>query len=169
MDRPDADPVVVDDVDPTSAMVAEAHRRYAAELTRRFPSGFDPGGLTADARRYVPPAGACVGAWLGRRFVGTVALAPLAPRDERDDVELPLGEVKRMWVADDARGHGLGRRLLVAIEDRARAAGYATLRLDTNEVLVAAIRLYLSAGYRPVGRYNDNPYATHFMERSLLR
>lgn len=164
----DATAVTVDDVDPTHQDVVRAHRRYAAELMDRFPSGFDPGDMTAESPQYRPPDGACVGAWLDETLIGTVALAPLQPVGPDDDVTTPVREIKRMWVAPTARGLGVGQRLLAAIEDRASVLGTRTLRLDTNETLTTAIALYESAGYRRIDRYNDNPYATHFMERSLV-
>ena len=164
----DAAAVVVGDADPGSEEVARAHHRYAEELAGRFPGGFDPTGLGAEADRHRPPDGACVGAWLDGELVGTVALAALDPAGEDDDVATPVREVKRMWVDPGLRGGGVGRRLLAAVEDRARELGTATLRLDTNETLTAAIALYDSAGYRRIERYNDNPDATHFMEKSLV-
>ena len=42
-----------------------------------------------------------------------------------------------------------------------------TVRLDTNGALTEAIGMYQRAGYRAIGRYNDNPWATHFFEKNL--
>jgi ribosomal protein S18 acetylase RimI-like enzyme len=72
-----------------------------------------------------------------------------------------------MWVAPSARGIGLGRRLLEALENEARALGATTLRLDTNKALKEAIALYRSAGYRQVAPFNAEPYATHWFEKRL--
>ena len=74
-----------------------------------------------------------------------------------------------MWLHPDARGLGLGTRLLAALESAARHAGRHAVRLDTNESLREAIALYESAGYRRIVRYNDNPDATRFYEKSLSR
>nr|WP_235433396.1 GNAT family N-acetyltransferase [Protofrankia coriariae] len=78
-----------------------------------------------------------------------------------------VGEIKRMWVHDAWRGAGIGSRLLRRLEDTARALGHHTARLDTNETLVEAVAMYGRAGYQPVGRYNDNSFATHFFEKPL--
>jgi ribosomal protein S18 acetylase RimI-like enzyme len=72
-----------------------------------------------------------------------------------------------MWVAEDGRGLGIGRRMLEALEAEARALGLDTLRLETNSALAEAISLYRKAGYREVARFNDDPYAHHWFEKRL--
>ena len=72
-----------------------------------------------------------------------------------------------MWVAPDARGLGLGRRLLLELERHARAAGAKVVRLETNQTLEEAIHLYRSSGYREVAAFNDEPYAHHWFEKRL--
>jgi ribosomal protein S18 acetylase RimI-like enzyme len=72
-----------------------------------------------------------------------------------------------MWVAEAARGLGLGRRLLGALEARAAAAGAQAVRLETNRNLVEAIALYRSAGYVEVAAFNDEPFAHHWFEKRL--
>jgi ribosomal protein S18 acetylase RimI-like enzyme len=70
-------------------------------------------------------------------------------------------------VAPEARGLGLGRRLLLELERRAREAGARVVRLETNRSLKEAIHLYRSSGYREVARFNDGPYAHHWFEKML--
>jgi ribosomal protein S18 acetylase RimI-like enzyme len=72
-----------------------------------------------------------------------------------------------MWVDPAARGSGVGRGLLAALEVAAADLGAATVRLDTAASLTEALNLYRSAGYRDVAAYNDNPYAAHWLERTL--
>jgi GNAT superfamily N-acetyltransferase len=61
---------------------------------------------------------------------------------------LPDGtcEIKRMYVVPAARGQGLARVLLHALEDAARDLGYQVARLDTGPRQQHAQRLYESRG-----------------------
>lgn len=76
-------------------------------------------------------------------------------------------EVKHLWVEPAARGHGLGRRLLAELENRAISFGATRLVLDTNASLEAAGGLYLSSGYQSIEPYNENPNATNWYGKPL--
>jgi GNAT superfamily N-acetyltransferase len=82
---------------------------------------------------------------------------------------LPDGacEIKKMFVATSARGHGVARALLHELEDRARALGYTVARLDTGPKQPVARGLYRSEGYVEVANFNGNPVATFFGEKAL--
>jgi putative acetyltransferase len=67
-----------------------------------------------------------------------------------DDVR---AELKRMYVLPAARGTGLGRRLLEALEDQARRFGYTGIVLETGNQQPEALGLYVSAGYGPIPCY----------------
>ena len=146
-------------VDPRSAEAHDCFERYFAELAARFPGGFDPGkGTAPDHGVFRAPHGCLLIARLFGQAVGCGALRRLAPG---------VGEIKRMWIAPQARGLGLGSRLLGELEAAARRRRMHTVRLDTNGVLGEALALYRGAGYREVARFNDNPYAQHWFEKSL--
>jgi GNAT superfamily N-acetyltransferase len=82
-------------------------------------------------------------------------------------LDATTAEIKRMFVAPEGRGRGLGRRILGALEAEARARGYTRIVLDTAAPLDEAARLYLSAGYREIPAYNDNPYAARWFDKLL--
>ena len=76
-------------------------------------------------------------------------------------------EIKRMFVEPAARGRGVARALLTALEDRARELGFAVARLDTGPRQPSAQRMYEQAGYAPIANFNGNPVATFFGEKRL--
>jgi GNAT superfamily N-acetyltransferase len=76
-------------------------------------------------------------------------------------------ELKRMYVIPAARGRGVARLLLGALEDQARELGYGIARLDTGPKQLGARHLYESAGYEPIANFNANPVATFFGEKRL--
>jgi DNA-binding MarR family transcriptional regulator/ribosomal protein S18 acetylase RimI-like enzyme len=131
--------------------------RYFAEIDERFEAGFDPA-KSIPAEELVAGGGTFLVARLGARPIGCGALKLN---------KQGFGEIKRMWVAPDARGLGVGRRILEMLEGLARQRGLATLRLDTNRVLKEAQALYRNHGYREVERWSDEPYAHHWFEKLL--
>jgi GNAT superfamily N-acetyltransferase len=82
---------------------------------------------------------------------------------------LPDGtcEIKKMFVVPEARGQGVARALLHALEHEARRLGYAIARLDTGPKQPYARALYESEGYVEVANFNGNPVATFFGEKPL--
>jgi DNA-binding MarR family transcriptional regulator/ribosomal protein S18 acetylase RimI-like enzyme len=146
-------------VDPRSATATRAVEQYFAELNRRFPGGFDTDGArAADAAAVGDGTAVFVVASSDGLPVACGGVQPLTAE---------TGEIKRMWVHPEWRGAGLGSRLLRHLEAVAVKLGYETVRLDTNGTLTDAIALYERAGYRRIARYNDNPYAQVWLEKSL--
>jgi GNAT superfamily N-acetyltransferase len=151
--------VRVEVVDPGSDAAVHCLGEYYAELGRRFDDGFDHAvSLAATPEQLRLPAGLFAVATLHSRPVGCGALK----FHGREPAEL-----KRMWVAPEARGLGLGRRLLSELERLAGEHGVRTLRLETNRNLTEAIALYRSSGYREVPAFNDERYAHHWFEKRL--
>jgi GNAT superfamily N-acetyltransferase len=77
-------------------------------------------------------------------------------------------EVKRMWLDPTARGRGLGRDLLAALERAAVDLGAERGVLDTFDLLGPAMALYRSAGWQEVAAYNDNWQATRWFAKPLV-
>jgi DNA-binding MarR family transcriptional regulator/GNAT superfamily N-acetyltransferase len=151
--------VRIDVVDPESQAAEYCLGEYYAEIGRRFEGGFDHTiSLAATPEQLRLPAGLFVVAFLHGEPVGSGALKFHGRRP---------AELKRMWVAPQARGLGLGRRLLVELERVAAEHGVRTLRLETNKSLVEAIALYRSSGWREVPAFNDERYAHHWFEKRL--
>ena len=151
--------VDVTTVDPALPDAQACLGAYETELGLLFDDGFDPTrSISADVSELRPPAGLFLVARLRTDPVGCAGLKLHGAEP---------AEVKRMWVAESARGLGLGRRLLAEIERHATANGVRTLRLETNRNLTAAISLYRSAGFVEVDAFNDEPYAHHWFEKRL--
>jgi GNAT superfamily N-acetyltransferase len=115
-------------------LVAEA----MAELSARYGgSGDDTPVMLTD---FDPPGGRFLVADLDGEPVGCAGW-----RRHGNDAEL-----KRMFTLDAARGRGVARRMLTAIEESARAAGCARVILETGDRQPEAVALYESAGYRRI-------------------
>jgi DNA-binding MarR family transcriptional regulator/GNAT superfamily N-acetyltransferase len=134
---------------------------YFEELADRFDDGFDPAlGISASDAELTMPAGLLLVATLHGDPVGCGALK-FSPVDRR------AAHIKRMWVDQNVRGLGLGRRLLAELEAQAASHGATVVRLDTNRVLSEAISMYRAAGYREVDAFNEEKYAHHWFEKVL--
>jgi DNA-binding MarR family transcriptional regulator len=146
-------------VDPGSPDAQFCIGRYFAEIGERFDAGFDPlQSSSPDVGEFTPPEGLFLVARLRERPVGCGALRfkPGQPAD-----------LKRMWIAPDVRGCGLGRRTLRELERHAAEHGASAVRLETNRNLPEAIGLYRSSGYEEVAPFNDERYAHHWFVKRL--
>ncbi len=110
----------------------------------------------------------------GMFFVGFEGTQPVAMGGWRWIDPLPAMlaarpvEIKRMYVASDARGRGYAREVLRHLEATARATGADAIVLSTGPPQRAALGLYRSSGYVDVPRfgfYADYPTAIHLGKR----
>ncbi len=144
---------------PASSDAQWCVEQYFKELDTRFEGGFDSEqSISADPQETMPPCGAFLVARLDSRAIGCGALKTLQPG---------LGSIKRMWVSRSARGLGIGRRILSALEDQALELGLEVVRLETNRSLEEAQALYRRHGYTEVTAFNDDPYADFWFEKRL--
>src|SRR5438270_10795511 len=141
---------------PEAAVGADAQYclgEYYRELQERFDVGFDPElSLVPSLDEFSPPRGTFLLVRLNGAPVGCGGLKPMSRE---------AAYLKRMWIAPGARGLGLARRLLTALEDEARAIGYSIVRLETNKSLIEAQQLYRSAGFADVPPFYNERYANH--------
>jgi RimJ/RimL family protein N-acetyltransferase len=88
------------------------------------------------------------------RLDGTIAgSAQLSRAPRNNEAQAFAGTLTGTFVAPWARGHGLGRGIVLEIERLARELGLAVLNLDLRDTQRAAIRLYERMGYRRWGTH----------------
>jgi GNAT superfamily N-acetyltransferase len=123
-------------------LIAEA----MAELSRRYGGSGDD--TPVAATDFAPPNGAFLVAYSGAELLGCAGW-----RAHGEDAEL-----KRMFTVPAARGRGVARRVLAAIEESARERGCKRVILETGDRQPEAIALYVSCGYERIedfGYYKD--------------
>jgi GNAT superfamily N-acetyltransferase len=149
-------PAVITRESLTSPVARSLIEARHAELAALYADTREADFVYLPTRDLAPGAGVFLVAWLDGEPVGCGALRRLG-----DD----QGEIKRLYVLPAARRRGVGRALLQALEDQARALGIAALILETGERQPEAMALYRSAGFveRPCwGDYAESPLAVCF-------
>lgn len=103
----------------------------AAGILSDFVKNFDPSGEAAWV------------AELEGRIVGSIFLV----RSDKPET----AKLRMLYVEPDARGHGIGSRLVDACINQAEAFGYRKLVLWTNSILTSARHIYEKTGFRLIG------------------
>jgi GNAT superfamily N-acetyltransferase len=142
------------DEEPGRTLLSE----YYAEISARYPDWKPELGSTASVADMSPPGGSFLVAYVSGEPVGCGTVKRF------DDV---TGEIKRIFVRPEGRGHGVARRILAALEEAAAAIGYTRVVLDTGERLPEAQALFRSSGYGEIPDYNGNPWAAFWFEKRL--
>lgn len=151
-------------VDPTSPIARQALLAYLKDVAERYhgrpptPAELTDAVAQHPADGLVPPDGVFLVATTGPVVHGCVGLARVATG---------LGEVRRLHVVAGSRRTGLGRRLMLEVEDHARTLGLTALRLDTREDLVESQRLYVALGYRESPPHSGGPYSDRWYAKRL--
>ncbi len=137
--------------DPDAMRFAQAlHQEMVIRYEDPDPCG-GPGPLDARAR------------WLLVRddsgvAIGVGAVQPLS--HTLNTAEADEGEIKRVYIAEQARGQGTSRPLMAGLEAAALDAGWVRLRLETGLRQPEALALYSRTGWSPIpayGQYKESP------------
>jgi ribosomal protein S18 acetylase RimI-like enzyme len=101
--------------------------------------------------------------------IGCIALRPLKVGSEfGEDTGAKYGEMKRLYVAPEGRGTGLGKELVEKVLNTAKILGYSEIRLDTLPRMEAARKLYAKYGFKECEKYYETPLeGTIFMKKTL--
>ena len=136
-------------------------RAYAASLPIDLAYQDFEGELAAMPGKYVPPSGELL---LASTPLGApLGCAALRPLDAAGRCEM-----KRLFVAPEGRGLGLGRALVAELIAAAIRIGYTEMMLDTLASMTAAQSLYRSCGFEEITPYYTSPIpGTIFMRRRL--
>ena len=111
--------------------------------------GFDEELASLPGKYAATRQGALLLGLVGADAVGVVGLRGLEPG---------IAEMKRLYLTQQARGLGLGRKLCEALVAAAKRGGYSRMRLDTVPgKMDSAITLYRALGFRVIPPYNQSP------------
>jgi GNAT superfamily N-acetyltransferase len=114
-----------------------------------------------DADEVAPGRGAFLVAWSGQEAIGCGAIRRLGESE---------AEIKRMYVAAEWRGRGVGRLMLDALEAEARRLGVRRLVLETGNRQTRALALYRARGFVDIpayGEYVNSPEVSICMAKEL--
>jgi GNAT superfamily N-acetyltransferase len=141
-------------LDPDAQLLIKA---ALADLRERYED--DEGDATpVDAADFEPPHGAFLVTYLDQQPVSSGAW-----RSHGEDGT--VAEIKRMYTLPAARGQGLARAVLAAVEQSAREHGRRRIVLETGGRQPEAINLYVTAGYQRIpdfGFYRNEPDVRSF-------
>lgn len=130
-------------------------REAAVEARDLYPELFEPDSPWP-TNSPTPKGGVYLVAYRASEPVGCGAVRPLGEG---------VAEVRRMFVTKSARRGGVARAVLGELEERAKALGYSTLRLETGYKQAPAMALYEAHGFRriePFGEYINDPTSVCF-------
>lgn len=143
---------------PSSIRSQALQAAFFAEIASLYP-GWAPDGVPpVEPAQLEDPAGAWAVALVDGDPVGCGGL---------QRVDTGAAEIRRVYVDPAARGRGIARLLLAVLEGEGRRLGYRRLRLTTGDRQPAALALFRAAGYEAVPAFDDNPFAAHWLEKTV--
>ena len=143
-------------IDQVTALIKE----YTGRLNRNLDFQHLDEELKDPAAKYTAPAGELLAAVEDGVVLGIVAY------HKHSDLRC---EMKRLYVSPKGRGRLLGEKLVAAIIDHAKAAGFKEMVLDTLPHLQAAVHLYEKFGFERCEAYYYNPMPDVLYFRKKLR
>lgn len=109
---------------------------------------------------YASPTGTILLAFHTNKPIGVVALKKWANT---------CCEMKRLYVIPEFRNEKVGEQLVLKLLDKAKELGYVSMKLDTLERLIPAVKLYRRLGFVEIAPYNVNPEADIlYFEKQLI-
>jgi GNAT superfamily N-acetyltransferase len=145
--------------EPADADVSLAlQKAFFADIAARYPGWAPASSQSVQPSDLAPPNGVWLVAYHDRRAIGCGGLQRL----DRD-----TAEIRRLFIDESARGHGLGRRLLAELESHARRLGYKRVRLTTGDSQAESLRLFQTANYQEIPPFTGGVFTRHWMEKSL--
>lgn len=143
-------------------MVLEYFRIVCGYLKSDFDVQISPeeptANMMATPEKFIPPQGRSFVAKDDGALVGMICLKPLRGTQY---------EIKRLYVRSEARGTGLGKRLVRHLIDVGRDLGATDLYLDSIPSLSAAIALYAAEGFEMTDPYPGSEIRSYDMLRDL--
>jgi putative acetyltransferase len=138
----------------TSSVASALIATLNTELSALYP---EPGAthFSLDSGEVAPGSGIFVVARLQGRPIGCGALRRVREATLVRELGPKVGELKRMYVAQEVRGQGVGRALLERLEAEARMLGLARLVLETGTRQLEALALYRRAGFKEIPAYGE--------------
>jgi putative acetyltransferase len=148
--------ISIEPEDPRQADVRRIIAESGAYLQALYPSESNH---VVDVDALAAPDAVVLVARRNGELLGSIAFRVIAPGH---------AEIKRMFVRAEARGNGVGRRLLEALEDAARQRNVERISLETGIRQPEAIGLYRASGHRdcpPFGTYRTDPLSLFMTKR----
>lgn len=110
--------------------------------------------------KYAPPDGVLILALVDGNRAGCIAMRKISDS---------ICEMKRLYVKEEYRGLGIGKKLIMMIIEEARKLHYNYIRLDTLPTMKKAQELYIKLGFYDIEPYVFNPIeGARFLELCLV-
>ncbi len=153
--------------EPAVCLLAPEHDAAMARIVR---ANLKAHGLDIPGTAYFDPSLDCLSAFYnrpGRVYYVLVQNGEVLGGIGLAELEGEVCELQKLYLADSAKGRGLGYVLIEKIEQAARELGYRQIYLETHTNLLAAIHVYERAGYRQIPRPEGVVHST--MNRFYLK